>query len=97
MNLQLFSVYDSKLEEYLPPFHSANENTAIRAFSGAIKQENHDFHSHAEDYSLWLIADYDTKSAAILCEPIHCIAHAHELLAKMRADDMDRSWKEHTQ
>ncbi len=84
MILQLYCVYDNKLEEYLPPFHSANDATAVRAFEGAISQETHDFHTHSEDYSLWLIGNFETEKAQILCEPIHCIAQAHELLAKLQ-------------
>lgn len=59
MILKVFSVYDSKAEAYLPPFVSQNRAVAIRSFTAAAQDSNHNFCRHAADYTLFEIAEFD--------------------------------------
>lgn len=77
---QLFSVLDSKANNYLPPFASLNEATASRQFSSAVQQEGHEFNQHAEDFTLWLLGEFDTESASLRSQTPKLIASASELI-----------------
>jgi len=59
MKLNVFSVYDSKAEAYLPPFVSQNRAVAIRSFTAAAQDSTHNFCRHAADYTLFEIAEFD--------------------------------------
>lgn len=86
MLVNLYSVFDQKAEAYLPPFCSQNDATATRQFSNAVSLEDHDFHNHAEDYSLWIIGTFDQAKGLLIKQDnaLHtCIAYAHELLAHL--------------
>ncbi len=83
MELELYAVYDSKLGGYLAPFSTSNHMTAVRQFETAVANEEHDFHIHAEDYSLWHLAKYDTESGEIKPATKVCISQAHEILANL--------------
>lgn len=83
MTLELYAIFDSKLGGYLAPFSSANRSTAMRQFETAVMQEDHDFNIHAEDYSLWRLAQYDTEEGIILPTEKLCIAYAHEVLSRL--------------
>lgn len=64
----LFTVFDSKANAYLPPFNSPTAGTAIRMFAQAANDQSHDFNKHAGDYTLFHIASYDDATATI--EPL---------------------------
>lgn len=73
--LQIFSVYDVKAEGFLQPFFAPRRGVAVRSFSQAVNDEGHEFHRHAEDYSLWVIGHFDTWTGTISSfEPERLIA-----------------------
>lgn len=63
MELKVFTVYDSKTEAYLQPFFMQSKGAAIRAFIDALRDPNHQFAKHAEDYTLFEVGSYDDGSA----------------------------------
>ncbi len=69
MKLRVFSVFDVKAGAYLPPFFMPEQGQAIRVFSDAINGSEA-FAKHPEDYSLFLIGDFDDNSGEISpCSP----------------------------
>jgi len=81
--LGLYTINDVKAANYLPPFTSMNNQTAIRQFSTAIMQEGHDFNNNAEDYSLWRIGDYDTETTIIEQGNKELLANAHDIKSQI--------------
>ena len=81
----LYSVNDIKAENYLAPFVSLNNQTAVRYFSTAVMDKQHDFHIHSEDYSLWKIGTFDTETTIITQEPKELLCHALELKNQITA------------
>lgn len=57
--MKIFTIFDSKAEAFLPPFTSRTNATAIRNFTAAANTEDHDFHTHAADYTLFQIGTFD--------------------------------------
>lgn len=78
LELFIFSIMDKKAEAYLSPFFSANEHTALRSFSAACNDLEHDFNRHAEDYSLWMVGKFDQAEGAIYTMEKRCIAQAFD-------------------
>lgn len=78
--LLLFTVYDSKAEGYLQPFFAMTEAVALRMFSTAVGDPDHDFHRHAEDYTLFCIGEFDQAEGVLVSQIAYCVAKAHELV-----------------
>lgn len=79
MKLQIYTVYDAKAEAYLTPFFAATDAVAIRNFNAAANDEEHSFHRHAEDYSLFLIGGFDIETATLApTAALKPLARAHE-------------------
>lgn len=64
MILQIFTVYDSKAEAYLPPFYLSTKGQAIRAFTDTANDPNHTFYKHPEDYTLFLLGQFEDGNAS---------------------------------
>lgn len=58
----VFIVFDSKADSYLQPFFAPNAAVAQRLFSDVVRQPDHQFHMHAEDFTLFesAVFDHDT-------------------------------------
>lgn len=56
---KLYTVYDSKMEAYLPPFLAKMKGHAIRMFSDTIAQPDSQFAKHPEDYTLVELGDWN--------------------------------------
>lgn len=80
MILKIYSVFDAAIKAYMPPFTMRADGEAIRALSQTVQDTNHQFHRHAEDYSLHLLGTFDDNSGNVehqLPAPVHitsCIA-----------------------
>lgn len=66
-----FSVFDSKLNAYLPEFLARTTALAIRQFSAAANKEGHDFQDYAADYTLFEVGDWDDST----CISVNLDAH----------------------
>ena len=77
--LGIFSVYDSKAEVYMTPFFERTRGTAERVFASAVNNAEHEFHKHAEDYSLWELGWFSDSGyveaviAVELCRALHLV------------------------
>lgn len=60
--LEVFTVHDSKSEGYLQPFFTLTEGLAIRMFKTSALDPNHQFHVHAEDFTLFHLGTYDEST-----------------------------------
>ncbi|QCQ84738.1 nonstructural protein [Blackfly microvirus SF02] len=81
MILQVFSVLDKAVLAFLPPFFVRSKGEAIRSFSDACQDKEHQFAKHMTDYVLMYLGEWDDKSGAFVsCEPERVVA-AHEVAA----------------
>jgi len=71
MEHQLYAVYDSKAEAFLPPFIMPNTATALRAFKAAAENEQHQFYAHAADYTLFGLGYFDDSTGKIQSLDVH--------------------------
>jgi len=82
MQLVQYTIWDSKADAYITPFFSVNDKVATRSFASACNDEGHDFHRHAEDYTLFRVATFDQTTGDTVLENMTVIARAHELKEK---------------
>lgn len=65
MKLNIYTVFDSAANAYLPPFTTSADGLARRAFSDSINDPNHHFHNHPMDYTLYNIGEFDDSCGLI--------------------------------
>lgn len=80
--LQMFCIYDCKMELYLSPFTAINAAVAAREFETAVMTPNHNFNQHPDDYSLWEIGEFDQQSAAVGSAVLRNVVQAHHIMAR---------------
>lgn len=64
--LKVFSVFDVKAEAYLRPFFVKTRGQAIRGFSDAVNDPQHEFHAHPDDYTLFQIGEFDEDEGKLI-------------------------------
>ena len=57
--MQMMAVEDSKGEMWMEPFFAPNVAIAVRNFSEVCRRADHPFHLFPEDFSLYLLAEWD--------------------------------------
>lgn len=65
MILKIFTVFDSKAGVYGQPSFMVSRGAAIRSFTDMVNDQNHPFHKHPEDYTLFEIGEYDDNEGEI--------------------------------
>lgn len=77
MIYRLYSVYDSKVSDYSMPFYDIKDAGAIRKFADAVKDgsnPNNLWHNHPEDYSLWVVGEFETSNGEVIpVRPVNLI------------------------
>ena len=55
--LRLYSIYDSKAEQFSPPQVYHNDMLALRAFEGVVNDDNMFIKKYPEDFSLYYVGN----------------------------------------
>jgi len=70
---KVFGVRDVKAKAFLQPFFSVTVDSAIRAFSDAVREDKM-FSKHPEDYILYELASFDDNGGAFVpLDKIHML------------------------
>lgn len=69
MKLNLYSVYDTKMEIYAPPYIANNDAIGIRHFGDMAKNDNYPYHMHPKDYVLFQVGIWDDHTGEIKGNP----------------------------
>ncbi len=65
MKTKIFAIYDNKADAYLPPWFLTTNAMAVRAFSDCIRDPDHNFGAHPEDYTLFCIGEFQNANGKI--------------------------------
>lgn len=57
-----FAVYDAAAKAYLNPFQLPREEMALRAFGDVINSPSHELAQHPQDYTLFLLGEFDNRT-----------------------------------
>ncbi|AXL15407.1 nonstructural protein [Microviridae sp.] len=69
--MQVFSIYDSKAEAYLPPFLAPAPGVALRIVTNAASDPKSDFHRYGDDYTLFHIGEWDADQGVVNMSEAH--------------------------
>lgn len=64
--LNIYSVYDSKAEAFIAPFYCPTIGLAVRSFETACRDEGHNFHIYAADYTLFELGSFDESKGTFV-------------------------------
>jgi poly-D-alanine transfer protein DltD len=67
--LKIFTIRDDKLETYNQPFFVPTIGAAERDFTDHANQTDSPLSKHPEDYTLFLLGEYDQLSGSMDLEP----------------------------
>lgn len=77
MKMKMFSFFDSKAAFFSNPFYEQREGAAIRMFADAVNDSsnpNNLLNKHPEDYSLFLLGEFDNDTGAIdMIKPLNLV------------------------
>lgn len=82
--MKLFTVHDSKAEAFIVPFYERTTGLAVRAFTQAANEPDHQFNKFPSDYTLFELGNFDELTAEI------------EMLATPKALGLAVNFIEHT-
>lgn len=80
MNLNIYTVYDTKAQAYLAPYFMHADGMAIREFSNAVNNERHHFSRNPEDYILFSIGVFDDNTAEIKSATPQTLGSGHHFV-----------------
>lgn len=87
MKSLLFSVRDIKAENFNTLMMFRRKEEAIRSFSIACNSSDTDFFKYAEDYSLWIVGEFDHDTGILLSYPTPMM-----LITAVSASEKHRSY-----
>lgn len=67
----VYAVYDSKAEAYLPPFLARTDQVAMRMVAAAAIDPTKDMHRFSGDYTLFGIAIYHEQHGELVMHDAH--------------------------
>lgn len=77
MIMKVFSVFDAKLATFGRPWFQMTDAAALREFADAVNDgsnPNNQWHSHPEDFSLFVLGQYDDQSGELIpCNPLSLV------------------------
>jgi len=62
-----FSVYDAKAKAFMQPWFLPTEELALRAFGDCVKDPEHNFGRHPEDYILHQVGAWCPSNGTLTC------------------------------
>lgn len=84
-DIEFFTVFDSKAGTYAEPFPAPNKEVLIRDFANAFRKEDapkvNRYFINAEDFSVFKIGTFDTKTGTLAVEKMEHVINLHDLRA----------------
>lgn len=62
---QCYAVFDTKASAFLTPFFLPTDGMAIRVFSDCVRDSQHQFGKHPEDFSLFRVGQFDADNGKL--------------------------------
>jgi len=77
MHLELYSIFDNKMQNYKPPVPVRHVTEAIRGIIKAAENKETDIHKYPSDFSLYKVGVFDDTKGVI--EPVIPPQHVSNL------------------
>lgn len=79
MKLVICSIRDAKAEAFVNPMVFQSNGEALRTFMDAVNSADHPMGKHPEDYSLFVLGEFDQRSGEIAIDVPFCLANGMNL------------------
>lgn len=79
MKLEAYAIHDAKAKVFTSPFFQVNRNVALRSFSVAINDPQHQYGQSPADYTLFLVGEYDDQVGRLKAIEPNAVANGVEL------------------
>lgn len=66
MKLIMFTIYDEKAEQFLPPFVLPQTNMAKRTFADCVADPKHAFSRNPADYTLFEVGEFNADTGHVV-------------------------------
>ena len=86
---QMYTVYDSKAETFMPPFFVPSRGLAIRAFEDCVNSDDHHFGKHPADYTLFFLGTFVTDTGTFDEMTKTSVGNGVEFLNPFKPDDQN--------
>lgn len=87
VDLEFFTIFDSKANAYGEPVFAKNKDVLLRevlTMFNRPEREKNPHYNNAEDFSIFKIGSYDKKTGLIEVQNLEHIANLHDLRALAR-------------
>lgn len=68
MIMEAYTVFDKAVGAFLQPFYVRSKGEAIRSFTEAVNQKDHQFGKYPADYTLMFCGTFDDSSGIFTCD-----------------------------
>lgn len=65
MILEVFCAHDAAVGAFMTPFFARSRGEAIRSFSAAAQDAQHEFGKHGKDYSLYYVGQWNDENGLL--------------------------------
>lgn len=76
----IYSMYDSAIKAYMQPIFAESTGGLLRQLTDILKDREHAFSKHPEDYTLFQLGTYDENTATFTTNPPQKIVGMWELV-----------------
>jgi len=76
--MRMYSVYDTKAEQYGNPVYCRTDGEARRQFAKVATDTQTEIGQHPEDFMLFRVGSFDAEKGVVTGEPGTCVAKAIE-------------------
>lgn len=80
MNINVYSIFDTKAKVYQKPFFLMNDDVCIRAVKQAVNDVNTEIHHNPEDFIVFQVGMFDDQTGILEVCAIRSVARCHELM-----------------
>lgn len=85
VDMEFFTVYDSKSRAYAEPFPALNKDVVLRDFLNAFKNPDastkNRYYMNAEDFSVFRVGTFDSGSGQLQPINLEHVANLHDIRA----------------
>lgn len=85
IDLEFYTVYDSKSKSYAEPFPAPNREVLLRDFANAFRKpeakENNRYYINAEDFAIFKCGSFDRVSGKLEGDNLEHVANMHDIRA----------------
>lgn len=82
MIVHMYSIYDKVTGAFMHPFYARSRGEAIRSFSDAANDEKSQLSRHVNDYSLYIVGEFDDASGVITPVAVDRVINAREVVMR---------------